>query len=325
MVRMTQLRVSIVIPCYNQAHFVAEAIESGLGQRAVAVEVIVVNDGSTDGSAAVIDRFAARVQVLTQRNRGLAAARNAGLDAATGEVVIFLDADDRLHPDAARVAGQTFTRHPGAAMVFGRCRLVDVDGAPLPTPLPSVSADFYAALLRHNYIWMPAMAAFQRQVFAHIGAFDPRVNGSADYDLYLRIARQCPIAAHDSVVADYRQHAGSMSRHPVPMLKTTLRVMRAQRARIAGDTRLRAAWHEGMRHWRWFYGEPLVEQFRTAMHSARYRDAVHAAIRLLRWYPAGAAAHVDRKLRLVARSVRRRSLPPSRALPIRQAAGAETE
>ena len=299
------MNVSIVIPCYNQAPFVGEAIESALGQVGADVDVIVVNDGSTDGSPAIIDAFAAvdaRIRVLSQPNMGLSAARNAGLDAARGTVVIFLDADDRLRPDAASAAVESFSRHPDAMMTFGRCTLIDEQGQPMLTDLPVVERDFYAELLRRNYIWTPAMAAFRHHLFATVGQFDTAVNASADYDLYLRIARALPIVMHHRVVAEYRQHGSNMSRNPVAMLDATLAVLASQRSFIDAHPQFAKTYREGRRAWRAFYGEQLVEQFRSALHGGRYRRAWRDAGHLLRLYPRGVCYHLVKKARLMLRA-----------------------
>jgi glycosyltransferase involved in cell wall biosynthesis len=98
--------VSVVIPCYNQARFLGEAIESVLSQSYRAFEVVVVDDGSTDNTSEVVARYAgadAGVRLIRQENRGLAGARNRGLAEAEGEYVVFLDSDDRLLPDALQV------------------------------------------------------------------------------------------------------------------------------------------------------------------------------------------------------------------------------
>src|SRR6202007_291490 len=94
-----QKLASVIIPCFNQARFLGEALESALAQSYGSCEVIVVDDGSTDETAKVAAAFN-RIRYLSQTNRGLAAARNAGLKASAGRYLVFLDADDRLLPDA---------------------------------------------------------------------------------------------------------------------------------------------------------------------------------------------------------------------------------
>jgi len=290
--------VSIVIPCFNHARYLAEAIESALTQTHADVEVVVVDDGSTDDSAAVASRYP--ITLVRQANQGLASARNAGLKTSRGDILIFLDADDRLHPHAAASASAALAQSPAAMMAFGRCRLIDESGRPLLTNLPSVNAKFYEELLRRNYIWMPAMAAYRRAVFDAVGMFDPTCNAAADYDLYLRIARTFDLVAHDALVADYRQHAANMSRNPVLMLDTTLAVLRKHRAAARRSPALARAWRHGMRHWREFYGEHLVERFRTALRTrGGTREAVRCAFHLLRLYPRGVAYHLRKKARLI--------------------------
>ncbi|MBC7895526.1 MAG: glycosyltransferase family 2 protein, partial [Cytophagaceae bacterium] len=129
--------VSIVIPCFNHARFVGEAIDSALHQAQASVEVVVVDDGSTDDSAAVA---ATRhgVRVIRQVNRGLSAARNVGLAAASGEYVVFLDADDRLLPHAVAAGLQALSTNASAAFAFGAYRFIDEAGHPTSIPTPAV-------------------------------------------------------------------------------------------------------------------------------------------------------------------------------------------
>jgi glycosyltransferase involved in cell wall biosynthesis len=299
------IRVSIVIPCYNHAHFLPEAIESALGQSWPDCRVVVVDDGSTDRSAEVAQRY--QVTVVTQPNRGLAAARNAGLRASDGDIVIFLDADDRLWPDAARIAVDVFRAHPHAAMVVGQCRVVSADSAPRTTNLVRVRACFYEELLRDNSIWTPAMAAFRRSVLASVGPFDERNSPAADYDLYLRISRQFPAVSHDATVVDYRQHGNNMSRDPVLMLEATLAVLRAQESHVRDSPSRASAFRDAMANWRACYGERLVERFRASLRQRQYRAACADAGHLLRLYPAGVRYHVAKKLALM---LRRPGKPP---------------
>src|SRR6266849_1371894 len=115
--------VSVVVVCYNQAKYLGEAIESALAQRYQPVEILVVDDGSTDATAKVAATFP-RVHYVHQSNRGLAAARNTGLRHSTGEYVVFLDADDKLLPAAVREGMDCFGEFPESAFVSGAYRNV---------------------------------------------------------------------------------------------------------------------------------------------------------------------------------------------------------
>src|ERR687898_2245292 len=122
--------VTVVIPCYNQAHFLGEAIESVLSQSYEHFEIIVVDDGSTDETSEVASRYEG-VRLIRQENRGLAGARNRGLEEAKGEYVVFLDADDRLLPGALEAGLGCFEAHPECAFVFGNSRRIPEGGTPL--------------------------------------------------------------------------------------------------------------------------------------------------------------------------------------------------
>src|SRR5215203_414283 len=149
------LLVSVVIPCYNQAHFLGEAIESILDQSHPNFEIIVVDDGSPDDTSEVATRYP-KVRLVRQENQGLSAARNSGLARSEGEYVVFLDADDRLLPGALEEGLECFEAHPECAFVSGRYRLIAGDGSFLrQTHQPILSEDRYAALLRRSYIGQP--------------------------------------------------------------------------------------------------------------------------------------------------------------------------
>jgi glycosyltransferase involved in cell wall biosynthesis len=119
--------ISVVIPCYNQARFLGEAIESVLAQSHARFEIIVVDDGSTDNTVEVARRYR-DVRCVSQRNQGQGAARNEGLKHASGEFVVFLDSDDRLLPHAFEVGLQNFGGDQEVAFVAGRCIGLGVDG-----------------------------------------------------------------------------------------------------------------------------------------------------------------------------------------------------
>jgi glycosyltransferase involved in cell wall biosynthesis len=279
--------VSVVIPCYNQAHFLADAIESVLSQRHRNFEVMVVDDGSTDNTSEVASRYE-EVRLIRQDNRGLAAARNRGLAEARGEYVVFLDSDDRLLEEALEVGVRELESHPECAFVSGHYRPITADGDHYAIPRQAhIDGDHYLALLRDNYISMPASVMYRRWVFGEVGGFDGTVDAAADWDLYLRIARRFAIYHHGQVVADYRWHGANMTNDPALMLRSTVSVLRSQRQYVKGHKRYEMAYYEGIRLFREHNGMNLAEEVRSRVRGRDVGQALRAALVLARYYPRG--------------------------------------
>jgi glycosyltransferase involved in cell wall biosynthesis len=293
---MTRPLVSVVIPCYNQGQYLPDAIRSAIA-REFPVEVIVVDDGSTDDTPQVVLRFAGITRVR-QHNRGLAAARNRGLQASAGAFIIFLDADDRMLPGAIDAAAGALAARPDCAMAYGRCVMMDAGGEILATPeQPVVTSGHHAALLRTNLIWMPAMAIFRRDALVRAGGFAGGFDGAADYDLYLRVARNAPVHDHGQRVATYRRHHASMSTDAARMLRATLAVMHRHRP-PAGDP-IEMVWREGCRNWQDFYGTQLVEEIRAHLRAREAARAARKTMRLARLAPAVLTREIVKKARLL--------------------------
>src|SRR3954451_14927363 len=147
-------RVSIVITNHNYHRFLGAALASALGQRDAEVDVIVVDDGSTDGSRELIARHEGPFRVILQDNLGQTAAMNAGFAAATGDVVLFLDSDDELRPGTAAAVADAFAARPEAVRVVFRLEIVDEVGQPSGAVVPSADmplpdGDVRAAVLSH--------------------------------------------------------------------------------------------------------------------------------------------------------------------------------
>lgn len=288
--------VSVIIPCYNQAHFVADAIESVRGQTYPDVEVILVNDGSTDDVESVVAGFPF-VRCIRQENRGLAAARNAGLAGCRGGLLVFLDADDRLLPEAVETGVRLLTADPSLGFVAGHSRFITSDGTPLPTEQPLRGAeDPYVSLLRRNSIRNPALVMFRRRVLAEAGGFDSRVDACADYEMYLRISRSHPVGFHTAVVAEYRKHGGNMSGNAALMIRQLLFVMREQRPHLTNRA-YREAFRAGRRNIREYYGDLLANQIRERLRTRSGWSGTFADLAtLIRCHPRGAAEHACRKM-----------------------------
>lgn len=226
--------VSFVIPACNQDAFVSRAIDSALAQTHTPVEVIVIDDGSTDGTPTVLADYKARPNVTTirQANGGVAAARNRGLASSRGEFVCFLDADDFLAPTFAGRLTAALVDHPGAG--FAYCEIQRVDRFGEPSDALSVAASrtrlsghILDSLILGEY-FTSSSTLVRRSVLDAVGNFDPSLGGHADYELWLRIIAAGHQAAFvNDRLAFYRLHPASMS-HDVEGMRAS-RVQALQR------------------------------------------------------------------------------------------------
>lgn len=240
--------VAVVIPCFNHKRFLAGAIESAIAQTVPAREIIVVDDGSREDIRPVAAAFEG-VRLIRQENRGLAAARNSGLEAATSEKLIFLDADDRLWPNAIQVGLECFRRNPDAAFVYGAHREVrGEESSRNYTPAAS-----HRDLVRCNWVAMIATAMFDRGKLVQGGGFDESLAMCEDWDAYLRLSRAFPFATHDCLVADYVRH-GSNASNDVDRLWKWIEAVRQKEWARGLDAASQLAWSEGEGIWRSLVG-----------------------------------------------------------------------
>jgi cellulose synthase/poly-beta-1,6-N-acetylglucosamine synthase-like glycosyltransferase len=258
--------VSVVIPCFNQAHFLDEALQSVAAQTYGRIETIVVDDGSTDNTSQVTRRYP-RVIYRHQSNRGAAAARNAGIAASNGEFLVFLDADDRLLSWAVETGMQAFEADRGIACAVGACRDIGPAAEELGTPgQVLVHRDHYLALLRSCFVLSGSSVLFSRWCLEAVGGFDESYLAGDDYDLYLRIARRFPIECHGRVVTDYRRHAASLTQDPILTMRGELSALRAQR-RAVRNREERAALRAGRQRAQRAHGASLRNRlFEQAQH-----------------------------------------------------------
>jgi hypothetical protein len=211
------MRVSVVINNFNYERYLGEAIDSALAQGHDDVEVVVVDDGSTDGSADVIRGYGERVVAVIKPNGGQGSAFNAGFAAASGDVVIFLDADDRLAPHAAGTVAAAFTSQPDLASVQYRLRVVDADGRPVGPLRPRregvlPTGDLGPHVLRFRaYHWQPTTGnAYAASALARILPL-PEATYRIEADAYLaELIPLCgPMRGLDDVLGDYRVHGAN--------------------------------------------------------------------------------------------------------------------
>ena len=255
--------VGVVITTYNHAHFLDDALASVRNQTRAADAVVVVDDGSSDHPEAVAARFPT-VRVIRQPNRGLAAARNAGMAALDTAYVIFLDADDRLEPSAIEAGLACFMRVPDSGFVYGGHRYIDADGQQIGERFEPPGEQPYLQLLRGNFVAMHGTVMYRRELLLAEGGFDERLRRCEDYDVFLRMARRYPMTGYPDLVAAYRLHGENMSANHREMLRAALDVHARHAPPRNAAPRVHAMWSEGRRRWRRCYAEAMAE--------ARYRD-----------------------------------------------------
>ena len=269
-----RFEIAVVITTYNHAHFLGKALESVLNQSHAPDEVVVVDDGSTDDPAAVVARYAG-VRLIRQHNRGLAAARNTGWRATKSRFVLFLDADDRLMPDALVSNLRRLAEQPESAFVYGGYRWIDVGGRVLRTvPPQAIGTDAYEAFLRGNQIGMHATVMYHRDCIEEAGGFDERLRACEDYDLYLRIARRHRVASSPVCIAEYRRHDSNMSGNLPLMLHSALSVLRRQHLNLAGAPHWAAAYRQGLRAWKDFYVTAQLARVWRVLRGRELKGAV---------------------------------------------------
>jgi glycosyltransferase involved in cell wall biosynthesis len=231
--------VSVIIPAYNAARYITDAIESVLGQSYPPSEVIVVDDGSTDETVEIVRRYGDRIILLQQCNRGPAAARNAGIGRASGEFIAFLDADDVWTSRNLELQVGMLTEHPEYVLTYGHVRRFT--GSPSPeiyraTPCNNSwpQGDVSVALIRDT-IWATCAAVVRRRVLTRTGGFDEALRIGEDYDLWLRIAAVGPVGYVPYYVAAVRLHPESATRsHPFRTVPPEVRVIRRHLNRVRG-------------------------------------------------------------------------------------------
>jgi len=217
--------VTAVIGVYNGAALVGRAIESVLAQTTPVAELVVVDDGSSDATGEVVRAYGERVTYLRQENRGVAAARNAGIARARSTWIAFLDHDDEWLPEKTARQLACLEANPRAALCYSAYQFHGIDGRTRRehTPLPEVPE-----VMRLRNPFPPTVAMARRDALLEVGGFDERLRGASceDWDLVVRFASRYPLAALDEPLANYYEQDTSNSlRHYRRMLANTLAIV----------------------------------------------------------------------------------------------------
>jgi|SRR5215469_666343 len=218
--------VSVIIPTYNCARYIATAVESVLAQELEDQEILVIDDGSTDTTRKTLARFGDRIRYIYQTNSGVSLARNRGLAVASGRYVAFLDSDDAWYPNKIRRQLEALRLNPGAAACYSAFMVSDSTLSPLNvhTAEPQSSA-LEDLLLRGNWVSTPSTVMCERELFTKIGGFDPELSLCADWDMWLRLAAVTEFVYVDEPLVLYRKHDGNMSANVALLEQDSIRVL----------------------------------------------------------------------------------------------------
>lgn len=302
------------MPTYNNADFLPDAIQSILQQSCPVAEIIVVDDGSSDHTAQVLEQFTGAISSLRQQNAGPAAARNLGIAAARSEYIAFLDADDLWVANKIERQLAVMRRFDGNALLLGDMAEIGVDGEVVigsalrkhvmldffrdlaETPVP----DAMARLLQKNFV-PTGTVMVRRAILEEVGVFDSGIRYGEDLELWSRVAARYPVICMPEVQLLRRQHETNATKNSGPMLRDLTRVM--EKVRNWGGAQLRsqgvdpdrlvaAAWAD-LGYWH-FARDEYAEAQHAFMRGFREKPTLRAAT-----YAAASAlpASLTRRLR----------------------------
>ena len=203
--------MSVIIPTYNRAKYIAETIESVLSQTYTNLEIIVIDDGSTDNTKEVVSKYVPRIQYVWKENSERGASRNYGLQLAKGEFISFLDSDDLWLPNKIEEDLNVFEKYPSASVVYSDVILIDSAGKYLkPLKRKSYSGRVTERLLQGNFIIMAAHLVRTELVRKFGGFIEEReLSGSEDWEMWVRLSTITDFIYLPKVTAKYRSHAAN--------------------------------------------------------------------------------------------------------------------
>lgn len=220
--------VSVIVPVYNRAHLVSETVKSILAQNYEFVEIILINDGSTDKSLSILreyeQRFPIKVRVIDQPNQGQIIARNNGIKKAQGHYIAFLDSDDLWMPD--KLEQQIPLFNEGVGLVYGGVELINECGKTtgFDSCDPAIQGEIYPQLLVKNRMTGGSVVVL-REALEKVGLFDPEFKAAENWDLWLRICKEYRARLVNKPVVKYRLHQNNMSKDVMLMQGAKRQIM----------------------------------------------------------------------------------------------------
>ncbi|MBD2022190.1 glycosyltransferase [Leptolyngbya sp. FACHB-36] len=219
--------ISVIIPVFNGAKTIRDTIASVLAQSFSEFELLIINDGSTDDTLAVVSSFDdPRIQVFSYPNAGSNPSRNRGIDHARGEYISFIDADDLWTPDKLAAQRQALQAQPQAAVAYSWTDCIDEQGQYLRQGAhATIAGNVLANFLLTDCIGSGSNVLVRKSALVEVGKFDESLANAQDWDMWLRLAARYPFACVPKVQVLYRVSAGSLSSNVQRMATASFRVI----------------------------------------------------------------------------------------------------
>lgn len=282
--------VSVIIPSYNCAQFLPQAVESVLNQTFLDYEIIVVDDGSTDGTSSIAQAFNDNVHYVRQENRGNAAARNTGIAHARGQWLCFLDADGLWEPRKLELQLLDIFKHPDMKISFTRAHKFFESGDFEPMPADPTEAELWDKLVFYQPFGSSHSGLLvHASCFQEVGGFDEELRLSVDWDVFIRLAERFRIRVFPQFLVYHRQHSFNITGNAELRLNMYLACLRKHRRLFCLKRGMRRQWHES-------YGARLFRFGRYLLKRDRYYESARLLFRSLRF---GGRHHIGEKLKLL--------------------------
>lgn len=233
------MKMSIITPSYNQAHFIERTIESILSQKYPDLEYIVMDGGSTDGTVDILKKYSDRIIWKSEKDSGQSEAINKGLRMATGDIVAFLNSDDTYEPEALSRVAEFFEKNSDIQWAYGKCRIINEKDVEIRRPITwyknlLLRKYSFRKLLTENFVSQPA-TFWRRSLHKEIGFINEKEHYTMDYELWLRIGQKYPAGVIHDYLANFRMYdtskSGSLAN---PQFKDELRIAK----KFSGSARL---------------------------------------------------------------------------------------
>ncbi len=217
-------QVSVIIPVYNRADFLTEAVDSVLNQTWTDFEILVVDDGSTDRTRDATVRYGDRIRYFYQDHGGPSRARNFGASKAHGHFLAFLDSDDTWEPNKLEVQMRFLKSHPEVKLISCGSYYIGNSRRRKMALKGNRFGDLFLDLYKRSFINTSGVV-LSRDCFCQVGPFDETIQTAEDYDLWLRVARHFPIAFLEAPLVGIRKHPDKLSQNKLELRKNAMRVL----------------------------------------------------------------------------------------------------